>query len=199
MDDADLLSDLARRLPAAREAIDRHIGNIPSAAGSTRASGTSDRTGSMACKLLSSVDADVAWRDDKELDRLERIVIHQARTGQAITRTLDSMLVIVNRWNPEPKRKRMLDEGLRAASDDRLNVTTHNNCQSHLRIGAIVAARTEGSRLCRWCEDWVRALNDPDGEWRMNVDMPTEQMVRANQDGRLLSRHLPPRHKLARS
>lgn len=131
MDDADLLSEARRRLPAARTAIHRHIGNIPAAGGGTRASGTSDRTGSIACKLATAIDADQAWRDDAELDRLELQAIARLQAGTSITRTLQDILRIVDRWAPDPKRKQVLEDGLRAAANDDLNYRGDiNNCDS---------------------------------------------------------------------
>lgn len=196
--DADLLSDARRRLPAARKALQAALGDLPSRNGAEGVSGGGTGEWGPTVTIALTLAQDEAVRDSRRLDKLMLLMAARCRHAQPITQQLSEVIDICDRWAPTAKRKTALEDNLRAAANDQLNTVKHNDCQSCIRAGAREPARTEGSRLCRWCEDWVRALNDPDGDWAMQVDMPTEQMVKARRDGRLLSRHLPPRKKWAR-
>ena len=189
-DDADVLSDVRRRLPAAREAILRAVGDIPASGGSGGTGGVSDRTGRLACAVIEGVDA--AYRD---LGRLTSIEWANRTHGGVTRHQLDVLLELCDRWAPTEQRRAAIAANLKAASDDMLDRADWNKCQSHRRIKDVAPpdARRQGGKLCRWCEDWVRALNDPDGDWAMNVDMPPIEMVRANAHGMSINRHLPRR------
>lgn len=182
MDDADLLSEARRRLPAARTAIHRHIGNIPAAGGGTRASGTSDRTGSIACKLATAIDADQAWRDDAELDRLELQAIARLQAGTSITRTLQDILRIVDRWAPDPKRKQVLEDGLRAAANDDLNYRGDiNNCRSCARIpGQWGDPHRQG--MCKRCDHTLARITEL---YYHDYDMPPRELLARCQGRRI--------------
>lgn len=140
--------------------------------------------------------ADMADTDEARLDKLMiRLHAEICRLKVDCTATATQVVAILDVWAPPAHIAAKRDENLRAASDDLLNTVEHNHCQSHLRVGSVELARTEGSKLCRWCEDWTRWLNDPAGDWALEVDMPPEEMVQARVEGRKIDRHIPPRRR----
>jgi hypothetical protein len=190
-----MLSEARRRLPAARTALAIAIGDMPCSGTSQGGSGTSDRTGRIALGVIDGVDT--AWTDSRELDRLERIIIAKCNNGLSWTYLLPRVLDIVDRWAPSDSRRRKLHANLRSASDDLLGQADWNKCQSHRRVDGVAPpdTRRQGGKLCRWCEDWVRALTDPDGDWALDIDMPPLEMVNANAHGMKIDRHIPPRRR----
>lgn len=201
--DNDLLRDIGERIAAARKAMDEARGNMPSS-GPQNGSGGVCMTGGPTARIAvehTEGRADLADVDEAKLDRLMiRMKAEVCRLQVDCTTTARAVVAILDVWAPLPAKAKKRDENLRAASDDLLNTVEHNHCQSHLRVGSVELARTEGSKLCRWCEDWTRWLNDPDGDWGngvagLDVDMLPEDMVRARVEGRKIDRHIPPRKR----
>jgi len=197
-DNTWMLFDIADRLPAARQALDRCTGTIPAAGGGTGASsGVSDRTGRLALCIIDGMDQAIV--DSRLLDALERTTIARLNAGDPIGHQLAAILDIVDRWAPAEKRKRALEQNLRDAADDMVDRADWNKCHSHRRVQGVAPPETRrpGGKLCRWCEDWVRALTDPNGDWQLDIDMPPLDMVNANAHGTKIDRHIPPRRRPA--
>jgi len=171
-DTADLLTEAARRLPAARKALDAATGDIPPAGGSGGGSGTSDRTGRLALAVIDGTDTAVL--DSRRLDALERVCIARCKAGQDIAAQLRQVLDICDRWAPDPRRKAALDANLRAAADDMLNRhDDQGNCTSCKRVpGAWGEPHRRG--LCKTCSrhlDRVHALYD------VVLELPPKRLV----------------------
>lgn len=129
--DADRLADVRRRRPGARKAIVDALGTIPAAGGAQGATGPSDRTGRLACAYLTNPDIDPARRD---LDQLITIEWANRCNGGVTAHQFRILEDIVDRWNPNPKRRTAIDANLRAAADDLLNKhDDHGNCRSCAR------------------------------------------------------------------
>lgn len=163
----DRMCEVRRRLPDAREAMIAALGTMPSTAGgSGGTSGPSDRTGRLACAYLTNEAIDPARRD---LDALTMILWRARNRGHFTGGEIAVMLDLCDRWAPTPQRKRKLDEGLRAASDDLLNKTEdHHNCRSCKRDpGSYGEPHARG--MCKSCDRWLQrvlALYD------VTIDMP---------------------------
>ncbi len=100
MNDADLLAELRRRLPAARRQLEQSLGNIPGSGGAGSKGGHSDRTGLAATALADGDSDDIAARDLVDLERIEVRLVTRLRAGQPVTRDLTHLADLVARWTP---------------------------------------------------------------------------------------------------
>lgn len=186
------------RIAAVRARLEEMMGTIPSSSGGGGKGGHSDRTGSLAFRQRINPNdpdyghlADVARRDADELDQLELRFIYRSNRNMPVDRIVQQIEAIVRRWEPLTEAQA---DGLRTKGDD----SGSGWCQSHWRVGSHEPPRTPGSTLCRWCEDWVRALTNPNGEWRLDLEMPPVNMVTLHAQGRRVDAAVPPRTKPAR-
>jgi len=195
VDDREMLSDAARRLPLARANLQRAIGDMPASGQQGGTQGVSDRTGRIALAVLDGTDT--AWTDLQHLDALMQSMMLRCNHKKPISRQLAQLIDILDRWAPPPKRRRAIESNLRAAADDMLDRADWNKCVSHRRIPGVAPPETrrQGGKLCRWCEDWLRALTDPDGEWALDLELPPLELVKANAHGMKIDRHIPPRRQ----
>ena len=172
-DNTWMLFDIADRLPAARQALDRCTGTIPAAGGGTGASsGVSDRTGRLALCIIDGMDQAIV--DSRLLDTLERTTIARLKNGDPIGHQLAAILDIVDRWAPAEKRRRALEQNLRAASDDLLNRhDDHGNCDSCKRVpGAWGEPHRRG--LCKTC---ARHLDRVTALYCVDIDVPPKRLL----------------------
>lgn len=175
MDDATLLADARRRLPAAREALRRAVGDMPASGGSGGTSGPCINGGPTARLALALIDGqDQAITDSRRLDHLVMLMAARCRRGQPLTRQLSEVIDICDRWAPSERRRRALDANLRAAADDLLNKhDDHGNCDSCKRVpGAWGEPHRQG--LCKTCArhlDRVHALYD------VTLELPPRALV----------------------
>ena len=174
-----------REIAIARAEMDKALGNIPSVGDGPGGNSISDRTGNAA---TSHPDRDPARRDSDTLDRLLASCERRARAGKPTDHITHAINILVQRWQPLTTK---MAEGLRAAGND----SGDGWCQSCWRVGSTSPPRTTGSQLCRWCEDWVRTLTDPDGDWALDLDMPPLGMVELHGQGRRIDSVLPPRRR----
>lgn len=186
------------RVAIVRARLAEMTGEMPSTEGGGGKGSHSDRTGSLAFRQQISPEhpdlghlADIARRDADELDRLELLVIYRGNRRLPVANLLADIDRILTRWQPLTDTQA---EGLRTKGDD----SGAGWCQSHWRVGSQEPPRTAGSRMCRWCEDWVRALTDPDGDWALDLDMPPVNMVRLRAQGRRVDAAVPPRRRVSR-
>lgn len=166
-------AELARRIDKARQRMNEAMGTIPSSEGGGAKGSHGDRTASIALNLHN----DIAYRDSRLLDK----AIKRLATNPSVNARfqLDDIL---RRWELTDQQA----EGLRVKGDD----SGAGWCQSHWRVGSTEPPRTQGSKLCRWCEDWTRRINDSGH----TVDMPPRDFVDARARGAKWSeliRHLP--------
>ena len=172
--DADILTDLAQRLPAARKALAAAVGDIPASGGSGGSGNVSDRTGNTAVRLAAHPDTDVALAATRELDRLERQVIARRHAHAAVTDTLVAMQRIVDRWAPTPRQRQASNETLRAAANDLLN--RHDdagNCRSCKRDpGSWGEPHRRG--LCRSC---IRYLDRCVALYEVDLELPPVALI----------------------
>lgn len=154
--DVEMLGELERRLPTARAKLAECLPDMP-AAGGGGGSGTSDRTGRIAVMLLET-GSDQAWADWHTLDRIERVLIDRCQRTLSITRQLEQLLDIVDRWAPTAKRRQALEANQRDAANDLLNRhDDHGNCQSCKRVpGAWGEPHARG--LCKSCDRWLQRV-----------------------------------------
>lgn len=161
------------------------IGNIPSSGDGPSSSNISRPTENAA---IAHPDHDPARRDLDTYDRLRESWLRRKRDGKPTEHIEHGIALIVQRWQPLTAKQ---SDGLRAKGDD----SGEGWCQSCWRVGSTAPPRTVGSNLCRWCEDWVRTLSDPDGEWALEVTMPPLGMVELHAQGRRIDAVLPPRRR----
>jgi hypothetical protein len=172
VDDAELLSEARRRLPAARKALAECIGDIPAATGGTGASGVSDRTGRLALTLIEGRDAAVA--DSDQLNMLMADMMRRCQQSKPIGRQLAQALDIIDRWAPTPKRRAALEANQRAAANDLLNRhDDHGNCTSCARDPKSFKEQFRRG-LCVNCYRRVERINELYVE---PVDMPPLNLV----------------------
>ena len=188
--DQELLSRVLQRL-------DEQMGNMPSSEGGGGKGGHSDRTGGLAFRHLIHPDdekrgeqADIARRERDRIDGLQRAIVRSAKLGLSTAEDVARLDQILRRNDLSEKQL----ERLRSKGDN----SGAGWCQSHIRepLLAQEAPRTPGSAMCRWCDDWVRALNDPEGPWRLEVAFPPIEMVRARIQGQSVERFIPKRTHL---
>lgn len=167
MSDLDDLKALARRIPLARK---RMLENLPGygTGGDGPTSGHGDRTLSLALKQTMATDP--AVRDLQRLAELERDLKGRVETGRGFHRELGQLKIIVDRWAPTDR----MTDGLRTAGDD----TGEGWCKSHWRVGSCHPPRTQGSKLCRWCEDMARELG---------MEMPPQMLVQMRAEGKRIT------------
>jgi hypothetical protein len=172
MDDAEILRDIARRLPAARKALASAVGDIPASGAHSGTHGVSDRTGRLALAVIDGRDQ--ALTDSRQLDRLMIVLKVRCRNGRPITRQLLDVQTIVDRWAPTPRRRQALEQNLRAAADDLLNKhDDHGNCESCKRVpGAWGEPHRRG--LCKTC---ARHLDRVTALYCVELDVPPKRLV----------------------
>lgn len=181
-----------RRVARVVAKLSEMTGEMPSSDGGGGKGGHSDRVASLAFRHTIHPDddmrgehSDVATRELAQISELEQAIMVRARRGGNPALLLFRLDLALRRCELTDRQA----EGLRVRADD----SGAGWCQSHYRVNAQVPPRTPGGRLCRWCEDWVRALNDPDGDWAHTVDFPPIEMVRADAQGQSPRRFIPQR------
>ena len=153
-----------REIAIARVEMDKAMGNIPSVGDGPGGNSISDRTGNAA---TSHPDRDPARRDSDTLDRLLASCERRARSGKPTDHIAHAINILVQRWQPLNAK---MAEGLRSQG----NESGDGWCQSHWRVGSAERPRTEGSQLCRWCEDVKRELTVRCG---FEVGLPPRSIV----------------------
>lgn len=133
------LAHLTNLIVVAYRELAKNQSGIPSGGDGAHGKGDhADPTGAMATGR-----PDPARAAFDELDRLVR----------RIAADISDALRIARQWQP-PRgqwRDALATEAAQALADDPW-------CESCLRVGSMSPTRTPGSRLCRWCEDTLRAL-----------------------------------------
>jgi hypothetical protein len=178
-----------QRVRAVIRRLDAMTGEMPSTDGGGGKGSHSDRTGSLAFRHeLEPGDprVDLARRDLDEITRIYAAIIRRQRLGRSVAQEVTRLDELLRGWEMTDRRA----ERLRAGADDR----GQGWCQSHWRWGVVYPPRTEGSKLCAWCEGWLRRFNDPDDEWGgLDIVVVPERMVLAHSERRKVTlRDLPP-------
>ncbi len=144
------------RLAQALKALSDATGDMPCTGTTGGGSGTSDRTGSIALRVIEGVDT--AWADTHRLNILLESMIRKMRTGQSVRRQIDELNDIINRWAPTDNQRRAITVNLQAAANDLLNRhDDHGNCTSCKQVpGAYGTPHARG--LCKTCDRWLQRV-----------------------------------------
>ena len=144
------------RLAQALKALSDATGDMPCTGTTGGGSGTSDRTGSIALRVIEGVDT--AWADTHRLNILLESMIRKMRTGQSVRRQIDELNDIINRWAPTDNQRRAIPVNLQAAANDLLNRhDDHGNCTSCKQVpGAYGTPHARG--LCKTCDRWLQRV-----------------------------------------
>ena len=144
------------RLAQALKALSDPTGDMPCTGTTGGGSGTSDRTGSIALRVIEGVDT--AWADTHRLNILLESMIRKMRTGQSVRRQIDELNDIINRWAPTDNQRRAITVNLQAAANDLLNRhDDHGNCTSCKQVpGAYGTPHARG--LCKTCDRWLQRV-----------------------------------------
>ena len=144
------------RLAQALKALSDATGDMPCTGTTGGGSGTSDRTGSIALRVIEGVDT--AWADTQRLNTLLEAMIRKMRTGQSVRRQIDELNDIINRWAPTDNQRRAITVNLQAAANDLLNRhDDHGNCTSCKQVpGAYGTPHARG--LCKTCDRWLQRV-----------------------------------------
>ncbi len=144
------------RLAQALKALSDATGDMPCTGTTGGGSGTSDRTGSIALRVIEGVDT--AWADTHRLNILLETMIRKMRTGQSVRRQIDELNDIINRWAPTDNQRRAITVNLQAAANDLLNRhDDHGNCTSCKQVpGAYGTPHARG--LCKTCDRWLQRV-----------------------------------------
>jgi len=144
------------RLAQALKALSDATGDMPCTGTTGGGSGTSDRTGSIALRVIEGVDT--AWADTQRLNTLLETMIRKMRAGQSVRRQLDELNDIINRWAPTDNQRRAITANLQAAANDLLNRhDDHGNCTSCKQVpGAYGTPHARG--LCKTCDRWLQRV-----------------------------------------
>ena len=144
------------RLAQALKALSDATGDMPCTGTTGGGSGTSDRTGSIALRVIEGVDT--AWADTQRLNILLESMIRKMRTGQSVRRQIDELNDIINRWAPTDNQRRAITANLQAAANDLLNRhDDHGNCTSCKQVpGAYGTPHARG--LCKTCDRWLQRV-----------------------------------------
>ncbi len=144
------------RLAQALKALSDATGDMPCTGTTGGGSGTSDRTGSIALRVIEGVDT--AWADTQRLNTLLETMIRKMRTGQSVRRQIDELNDIINRWAPTDNQRRAITVNLQAAANDLLNRhDDHGNCTSCKQVpGAYGTPHARG--LCKTCDRWLQRV-----------------------------------------
>ncbi len=144
------------RLAQALKALSDATGDMPCTGTTGGGSGTSDRTGSIALRVIEGVDT--AWADTHRLNILLESMIRKMRTGQSVRRQIDELNDIINRWAPTDNQRRAITANLQAAANDLLNRhDDHGNCTSCKQVpGAYGTPHARG--LCKTCDRWLQRV-----------------------------------------
>ena len=162
MDDAHLLSEARRRLPAARTALQQCIGDIPAASGGTWASsGVSDRPGRLALTVIDGRDQ--AITDSRRLDHLMKLMAARCRRSESLTRQLTEVVDICDRWAPTERRKAALEANLRDAAEGKGDDGCISCARTRDHRGApVYAEQHPGLKICKSCYDTLRRVRARD-------------------------------------
>jgi hypothetical protein len=181
-----------RRVAVVRARLEQMTGEMPSTEGGGGKGSHSDRTGNLAFRhTLAPSDprVDIALRDMIEMDRLVQRITARMERQLPFGRDLAALEVILATW--EPLNERQVD-GLRSKGDD----SGAGWCQSHWARGATRPPRSPGGRLCQFCENWLRVLNDPEGEWGLALEVLPQSMIDRNAlKKHVTERDLPPKRR----
>ena len=160
------------RLALALKALSDATGDMPCTGTTGGGSGTSDRTGSIALRVIEGVDT--AWADTHRLNILLESMIRKMRTGQSVRRQIDELNDIINRWAPTDNQRRAITVNLQAAANDLLNRhDDHGNCTSCKQVpGAYGTPHARG--LCKTCDRWLQRIL---ASYAVDIDMPPRRLV----------------------
>ena len=160
------------RLALALKALSDATGDMPCTGTTGGGSGTSDRTGSIALRVIEGVDT--AWADTHRLNILLESMIRKMRTGQSVRRQIDELNDIINRWAPTDNQRRAITANLQAAANDLLNRhDDHGNCTSCKQVpGAYGTPHARG--LCKTCDRWLQRIL---ASYAVDIDMPPRRLV----------------------
>ena len=160
------------RLAQALKALSDATGDMPCTGTTGGGSGTSDRTGSIALRVIEGVDT--AWADTHRLNILLESMIRKMRTGQSVRRQIDELNDIINRWAPTDNQRRAITVNLQAAANDLLNRhDDHGNCTSCKQVpGACGTPHARG--LCKTCDRWLQRIL---ASYAVDIDMPPRRLV----------------------
>ena len=160
------------RLAQALKALSDATGDMPCTGTTGGGSGTSDRTGSIALRVIEGVDT--AWADTHRLNILLESMIRKMRTGQSVRRQIDELNDIINRWAPTDNQRRAITVNLQAAANDLLNRhDDHGNCTSCKQVpGAYGTPHARG--LCKTCDRWLQRVLV---YYAVDIDMPPRRLV----------------------
>lgn len=160
------------RLAQALKALSDATGDMPCTGTTGGGSGTSDRTGSIALRVIEGVDT--AWADTHRLNILLESMIRKMRTGQSVRRQIDELNDIINRWAPTDNQRRAITANLQAAANDLLNRhDDHGNCTSCKQVpGAYGTPHARG--LCKTCDRWLQRIL---ASYAVDIDMPPRRLV----------------------
>ena len=160
------------RLAQALKALSDATGDMPCTGTTGGGSGTSDRTGSIALRVIEGVDT--AWADTQRLNTLLETMIRKMRTGQSVRRQIDELNDIINRWAPTDNQRRAITANLQAAANDLLNRhDDHGNCTSCKQVpGAYGTPHARG--LCKTCDRWLQRIL---ASYAVDIDMPPRRLV----------------------
>ena len=160
------------RLAQALKALSDATGDMPCTGTTGGGSGTSDRTGSIALRVIEGVDT--AWADTHRLNILLESMIRKMRTGQSVRRQIDELNDIINRWAPTDNQRRAITANLQAAANDLLNRhDDHGNCTSCKQVpGAYGTPHARG--LCKTCDRWLQRVL---ASYAVDIDMPPRRLV----------------------
>lgn len=160
------------RLAQALKALSDATGDMPCTGTTGGGSGTSDRTGSIALRVIEGVDT--AWADTHRLNILLESMIRKMRTGQSVRRQIDELNDIINRWAPTDNQRRAITVNLQAAANDLLNRhDDHGNCTSCKQVpGAYGTPHARG--LCKTCDRWLQRIL---ASYAVDIDMPPRRLV----------------------
>jgi len=160
------------RLALALKALSDATGDMPCTGTTGGGSGTSDRTGSIALRVIEGVDT--AWADTHRLNILLESMIRKMRTGQSVRRQIDELNDIINRWAPTDNQRRAITANLQAAANDLLNRhDDHGNCVSCARD-----PKSFGEPFRRGlCVNCYRRIEHINAIYDCELDMPPVALV----------------------
>ena len=181
------ITELNARYGTVLDRIHTYIGDMPSAAGSGGGSfSDSDRTGNRASALVDGKDlrdVDFGLYGLRALNDLWPRLQRDRRAGKDTTHLRFRLDNLFREFEPPSDHQA---DGLRVHGDD----SGAGWCQSHWRVGSTQPPRTGGSKLCRICEEWVRAMRSAGHD----VEFPPREAVDGHARGvpfRQLVRHFP--------
>lgn len=171
MNTADMLSDVRRRLPAARNAILCAVGDMPSRGGSEGVSGGGTGEWGPTVTIAMNCHRDQAYKD---LGRLTELEWANRTQGGLTSHQLEQLFDLCNRWAPDGKRRQVLEDGLRAAANDELNYRGDtNNCRSCARVpGQWGDPHRQG--LCKRCDHTLARITEM---YEHDYDMPPRELL----------------------